>query len=365
MNYWIKLFIYVTLGFLLGHFGLSGLLFFDMTYSATIGFISLLITFIIVLSNKNNFINLLYLMVFSLGSFTGIEFEIPQAIASFLSISKNDLWGLSFLIGIHKLYVAYIILFLKVFFVDHNNIITKSLNRIPFELKVIFYALILTFLQLICEHVLPAQAGYILNEHVSKLNLLSLIGISGYSYFITFICLYVAFSIKEKKYKVSSSLFFIILFIVFNHNYSFNGDDNYNSSKKLNTRIIQYPFHKIEKTESFPDNFIREELFPIIEYSEVDLILLPEASLPYVYKDYKEFSKLLLLKDIRKYKKNVQFSLFKKEGDKIYNASILYKYNRLPEFYYKEQLFPIGEYTPRLYKGIISYNSNWVKMDKK
>lgn len=357
---------YLILGFLMGHYGLGGLLSLNMEYSFTSSFISLIVTFILVLNTKNNWNNLLYLSMFSLGSFTGIDFEIPDILRRFLSISEEHSWLISFFAGLFKLYVAYLILILKVVFVDKENNLSRFFKLIPFEIKILVFSFSITMLQVWCEYVFPGQIGYILNEHTDNLKLLHIIGLSGYTYFLTYFLTLIAFSIKEKKYNNYLSYSMIIIFMIINYNYVKTDNMNYQLSNSLNTRIIQYPFHELKSATDFPDNFIKEELYPIIEYGEnIDLILLPEASMPYVYKTYEDFSQILLIKDVRNFKRNIQLSLFKEEKGKQYNTSILYKYNRKPQFYYKEQLFPIGEYDPFLYSSMIPRDNFWTEMNIK
>ena len=210
MNLFLKIIIYSALGLIFGYFGLGGFLFYNMEYSFTSSFIALVFSFILVANTKNNYLNLLYQTFFSIGSFLGIDFEIPQTLISFLSISEEYSWFISLIVGLTKLSVGYLMVLLKIVCIDKENLISNRIKNVNFELKIVLFSLVLTFFQIAFEYIFPAQMGYILNEHVDQLNLLPLIGISGYTYFLTFLCLLISFSIKEKRFKLYSSYLFIL-----------------------------------------------------------------------------------------------------------------------------------------------------------
>lgn len=341
-------------GFFTGFFCLGGLLPFNHSYSFIISFIGIFFSFIYIF-NSDNYRNIIFYSIFlSVGSFFGIDFVIPDALSKFLNISSEYSLFIGFIIGIFKLYFIYILIFIKFIFIDHDNKVSNLLNKLNLDVRIILYSFIVTIIQILTEYIFPGQVGYILNEHVEHLNLLPIIGLSGYTYLLTFLFIGVSLLIKERKLSYFY-LAFITLSLILNFITTYNYNNNYNSDNLLRVRVIQYPFLELKKFDTFPDKFIKEEFSPIIEEANgVDLILFPEASFPYVYKDYKDFSNLLFIKNAIKNKTNVQLSLFKEVNNKLYNTSILVKKNRLPSFYYKEQLFPVGETNPLLLRPLIS-----------
>lgn len=354
MNKLLNTVLYSVIGFAIGHFAIGGLLSYTGNYSFFVSFLGILISFVIIVNLKSYFYLMAYSIFLSLGSFSGIDYVIPEILSNFLNITKENSWLVSVIIGTFKLYFVYIIILFKYIFIDNENFISTNFEKIQFEYRILIISSFVWGVQILTEYVFPGQIGYILNAHVTHLNLLSLIGISGYSYFLTFLCVFIAFSIKEKRFKQYSFYCFILFFLLVNFAIRLNLDENYSKDEGLQVRVVQYPFYKLKEFNSFPDQFIRDELFPIIKHSEnVDLILFPEASIPYVYQTFDDFSKLLLIKEAKKYNKNIQLSLLKKEGEELYNTSILFRYNRVPSFYYKEQLFPIGENDPILTKLFI------------
>lgn len=346
MNKVIQILLFSAIGFFIGFFCLGGLLPFIQSYSFFISFIGILISFIYIFNSKNYKNIISYTIFLSIGSFFGIDFVIPDALSKFLNISTEYSYFIGFIVGIFKLYFIYLLILMKYFCIDNENFISNRLNKLSLDVKIVLYSITITFVQILTEYVFPGQVGYILNEHVEYLNLLPIVGLSGYTYLLTFVFIGLSLIIKERKISCFYILF-IICSLVINFTLQIDYNLNYNKKESLNVRIIQYPFLELKQFDTFPDKFIKEEFSPIIEESKnVDLILFPEASFPYVYKDYKDFSNLLFIKNAIKNKANVQLSLFKEMNNKIYNVSILVKKNRLPSFYYKEQLFPVGETSP-------------------
>ena len=97
---------------------------------------------------------------------------------------------------------------------------------------------------------------------------------------------------------------------------------------------------------------------------DLDLVVFPESSYPIVYKNYYLNKKDMLMREILKNNFHTLMAVYKKEQDYYYNTSMLVHKSKIPEFYYKRQLFPLGEYNISLLNNIIGRKESFVLKSK-
>lgn len=355
MNLILKIIFSFCLGLIVGHFCLGGSYYYTSEYSLSISFLGLLFSFVFIICNKNYSLIIPYSISLSIGTFFGVYYVAPEILISYLDVSVFDSYLLSLTIGFFNLYFIYILVLLKLLMIDSYNRFSNKFNRINFNYRILIVTVIVWFLNIITQHGFPSQAGYILIGNIDHLNLLNIIGISGYSFIIIYICVLLSFSIKEKRRKNYSAYLFIFLFLFLNYFINLNLDKNYDIQSNLEIGIVQYPFKGWSLENGFPDDEIDKEFKYILRREkELDLVLFPESSFPFEYSDFNSFSELKLIKSAYFYNKNLQLSFLKNKDNKRYNTSLLFRPNEEILFYYKEQLFPIGESAPFYSKIFLS-----------
>ncbi|NGX49369.1 MAG: Apolipoprotein N-acyltransferase [Candidatus Anoxychlamydiales bacterium] len=242
------------------------------------------------------------------------------------------------------------------------------------------------------------QVGLALTNHHISMQLASIIGIFGLSFYVIFVNLTALKAVIDKSFKVGI-LWVILAFFPYLYGYFHEKvyEKKFELSNKLNVCLVQTALLPEEKvlTKDYFDHFISpmyqwQRIINFINKKNVDdldLIVLPEAALPFGANDHfypfekveilfsqkfgeEVLSKLPILKEpfARQYKDDwyvsnnyfakalsniyqseiaIGFDDFDQKADKSYNAAFYFSpkldtYKR----YEKQVLVPMGEYIP-------------------
>ncbi|NGX32160.1 MAG: Apolipoprotein N-acyltransferase [Candidatus Anoxychlamydiales bacterium] len=242
------------------------------------------------------------------------------------------------------------------------------------------------------------QVGLALTNHHISMQLASIIGIFGLSFYVIFVNLTALKAVIDKSFKVGI-LWVILAFFPYLYGYFHEKiyEKKFELSNKLNVCLVQTAILPEEKvlTKDYFDHFVSpmyqwQRIINFINKKNVDdldLIVLPEAALPFSANDHfypfekvqllfsqkfgeEVLSKLPILKEpfARQYKDDwyvsnsyfakalsniyqseiaIGFDDFDQKADKSYNAAFYFSpkldtYKR----YEKQVLVPMGEYIP-------------------
>lgn len=220
--------------------------------------------------------------------------------------------------------------------------------------KALVYALVMTMCVYLINLTLPVHITYTLFPFLDYLYSLPLIGLSGYD----FIIWYVIFSLilKDKNY-ILYCLFGSIVFLgIINKEKSIN--------KEITMQVVQFPFYEVTTKIVDPDALLTERFNYLLgKNKEIDVNIMAEGSVPFVYTNFKSFNENNYIKLLRNQSYPTIAAVSKKEKNLIYNASIFIEKSSLPKFSYKNILFPIGE-KPLFFASWFSDEQDYTAKDK-
>ncbi len=349
----------------------------SFAFAPTYLFFIFFYTFYYLLENleKNHKINFIKGWNFGFGYFIGNCYWYCN---SLLVEPLKFAWLIPFAISIIPAYLAIYIGF-TTYFTSYIKQYTK--NKFIITLNFAFLWTIFEYFRGILLTGFPWNIiGYSLGFTQILTQTVSIFGTHIFDFILVifYSCFYV---LKDKKYKKYSIFYIFLFFLLFVYGLV-RLNNNKNTTKICNIRLIQPNIPQDIKLENNKEEILSNLLKLSLENSEnIKYIIWPESALPvYLFfenNDYKKYNKNILsfLKENLKEKTLITGGIrVDIENEKFFNSVFIIKDGKIIDFYDKHHLVPFGEYIPfsnifnflNTITGItnISTSNNWRKIMK-
>lgn len=295
--------------------------------------------YLISLINKPG--ELLYLIGHCVGYYLFYNNSLPDVIDSFLLI--DSIWVNVFI----NVFIA-VLVKIPMFWKPIIRVLMHKFNFKMHPVWLVALTMLITLFMVYVTFGWSANIAYTLSNWTPYLIWLPIFGSAIYVYFISLIVGLLSFNLNN-KFLISLTMIFIVSHVF--PNFKIEKDEH----QKINIGVVQYPYYLLNHQQEPPDILkLKQQFSSLMSSVRADFIIFPESSALFILDDAHSWITNPYLQAIKKSESNIILSGYKKENDIFYNTSIFLRKESIPQIYYKNKLFPVGE---ALVWGISNFNS--------